>query len=652
MPVFKLNGPPASEVLAQLEKLLASDIFARADRLGRFLRFVVTHTLEARSEPLKEYVIGVEVFDKDDGFDSRIDPIVRVEAGRLRSKLREYYDGPGNADDVRIELPKRGYTPSFRYSAPDMSARPQIADIESGHPEGPKASSLPGKRRSAIPWYAATFALAVLLIAGLAYLWRGDWSTSIGARDLSSAGAATAKVSIAVLPLEHLSGRRDDQYYSDAITEAVITQLSQVRPLLVISMKSVQRYRGTTKPMSEIARELNVTHVLGGSVLRAGDRVRVSVRLIDGETNRSVWAQSYDRDAQDVLAVQRDVSARIARALTGKMWPPQQAAQAAVRIDPDAYEDYAKGRFFRNQVSADGFRKGIDYFRRAIEKQPKYAPAYSGMASCYCLLGGHGLELVPPHETMSAAKEAALQALHLDESLAEPHAILGIIRTKYDWDWEGAERAFKRALELEPSYAQGHTWYSFYLEAMGRHAEAIKEATLAHELNPVSLESGVNLAWQFYQTHRYDAAFTQLKKTLELSPDSWAVHWALGQYYREKKMYPEAIAALQKSTDLQGGHTLAKSTLGYTHAVAGQTADAVRIVRELEAMSQETYVSPAHIAIIYAGLGDAELAFAWLEKAYLVRARAMAWLNVTREWDSLRADPRFAALVRKVGLKN
>lgn len=643
-----VREPSAEEVSSQLEKMLASDVFSRADRLSRFLRFVVTHLLEGNVGSLKEYVVGVQVFEKGGEFDPRIDPIVRVEAGRLRSKLREYYDGQGQADHVRIELPRRGYTPSFRYRTPDTPALSSTGDTAHGRAGGTEKSISDGFR-SVVPWYAATGALAVLLIVGLIYVWQTRLPSTPRLDQSSAGSAALAKLSIAVLPLNNVSGRQDDEYYSDAITEAVITKLARVKPLAVISLKSVMRYKQSDKPASEIARELDVTHILKGSLVRAADRIRISVELIDGQTDRSIWDQSYDRDAKDVLAIQGDLSAQIAQTLTGTMWPAAKGGGAS-QIGPEAYEAYAKGRYFRNQLTANGFEKGIEYFRKVITEQPEFAPAYSGLASCYCLLGGHGLELVPPHQTMSAAKEAALKALHLDESLAEPHAVLGIIRTKYDWDWEGAERAFKRALELEPSYAQAHAWYSLYLEAMQRPVEAVLAAARARDLDPLSLGHNINLAWQLHQARRDDEALAQMQKTMELYPEFWGAHWALGQYYREKKQYSEALAELQKAVELGGGYTLAKSTLGYTYAVAGKRTEAIKIVRELEAMSQETYVSPAHIAVIYAGLGDNEVAFAWLEKAYLARARAMAWLNVSREWDGLRTDPRFAALLRKVGL--
>ena len=644
-----LPEPSADEVSHQLEKMLASDVFSRADRLSRFLRFVVTHVLERSAGSLKEYVIGVQVFGKGGKFDPRIDPIVRVEAGRLRSKLREYYDGLGQADHVRIELPKRGYAPSFRYRDRDTPALSSIGDMAHGGTGDTEKSSSDRSSR-AVPWYAATGALAVLLIVGLIYFGQSRLPSTARLDESSAGSVAPAKISIAVLPLHSVSGRQEDEYYGDAITEAVITKLARVKPLAVISLKSVLRLKETDKPASEIARELNVTHLLKGTLVRSAGRIRISVQLVDGQTDQSIWDQSYDRDAKDVLAIQRDLSAHIAQALTGRMWPAAKAGGAS-QIGPEAYEAYATGRYFRNQITADGFEKGIEYFRQVISKEPEFALAYSGMASCYCLLGGHGLELVPPHKTISAAKEAALKALHLDESLAEPHAILGIIRTKYDWDWEGADRAFKRALELEPSYAQAHAWYSLYFEAMQRPIEAVLAAARARDLDPLSIGHNINLAWQLHQARRDDEAYAQMQKTMELNPQFWGAHWVLGQYYREKKQYSESIAELQKAVALGGGYTLAKSTLAYTYAVAGKRAEAIEIVRELEAKSQETYVSPAHIAVIYAGLGDKDVAFAWLEKAYLARARAMAWLNVSREWDGLRADPRFEALLRKVGLE-
>lgn len=636
----RLDESSVVAIRKQLERILASEVFLTSDRLRRFLRFTVEHVLAHNTEPLKEYLIGVQVFDKEESFDPRLDAIVRVEAGRLRSKLREYYDAPGRSDRLRIKLPKRGYTPVFEYTDSQPSDTAKAADRR-------YQDASPSGRRPY--WYIAMTAVAGLALLSGLYFW------STGPLRLSLTGPTTeagrpARITVAVLPLKNLSGNPDEEYFSDAMTDALITQLAQLKPLHVISMTSVMRYKGAARTVSEIARELNATHVLEGSVLHTTDKVRITAQLIEARTDQHLWAESYERSVVDVLGLQDEVSQRIAQALAGEMLQTSQTPATLSSIDPAVFEAYARGRYFRNQLTSDGFQKGIGYFRQVIDRQPGYAPAYAGIASCYCLLGGHGLELVAPREGIPQAKAAALKALELDDTLAEPHGILGIIRTKYDWDWEGAERAFKRALTLQPSFAQGHAWYSLYLEAMGRYEEAVAQAEMARQLDPLSLGTNVNLAWQLLQAGRDDQAIVELEKTLELNPAFWGTHWALGHYYLKKKKSEDAIAALHKAVDLGGGHTLSRSTLGYGYAVSGRRSEAIEIARELEVMSQDTYVSPAHIAAIYAALEDKDQAFAWLEKAFLARSRSLAWLDVAREWDGLRADPRFAVLRKKVGL--
>ncbi|MEE8251895.1 MAG: tetratricopeptide repeat protein [Gemmatimonadales bacterium] len=645
------DGVTAETVRNQLANILASESFSRSDRSSRFLRFIVEHVLDGRTEPLKEYVIGVEVFDKDESFDPRVDAIVRVEAGRLRTKIKEYYGEEGRSHPVRIELAKRGYVPVFRYLPSE------VGDSRSTEPQRPVEASKrllqPSLEKFRVPWFGLAAGIVVLLLVVGVYFWTGSQPPKVepDAEGPQGAPLQPPKFSVAVLPLKNLSRDSAEEYFSDAMTDALITSLAKINPMQVTSMTSAMHFKGADEPISKIARELNVGHIVEGSVFRYEDRVRITAQLIDGRTDKHVWAESYERAATDILALQRDVSWRIAGALAGEMLRTKSVEPTQPStIEPAAYEAYLKGRYFRNKLSEDGFKKGVAYFQRAIDGQPDYAPAYAGMASCYCLLGGHGLELTAPREGMPKAKAAAQKALEIDSELAEPYGVLGIIRTKYDWDWDGGEKALRRALELNPSFAQGHAWYSIHLEAMGRHEEAILEAERARELDPLSLGANVNLGWQLYQAGRHREAVEQYNKTLELDPSFWGAHWALGVYFQSQGRFEEAITALKKAVERKSGHTLALSTLAYTYAVSGNRAEALKILEGLKARSRKTYVSPAHIATIYAGLGEKDQAFEWLEKAYTARSRSLAWLNVAQEWNDLRSDPRFTALLAKVGL--
>jgi TolB-like protein/Tfp pilus assembly protein PilF len=456
--------------------------------------------------------------------------------------------------------------------------------------------------------------------------------------------------SLAVLPLRDLSADGTENYFSDGMTEALITRLAKRGSVRVISRTSVMQYKDIDRPLADIARELGASHIIEGSVLRIGDKIRITAQLIEAATDHHVWAESYQRNFSEVLALQDEVVGRIVASLPGQSVPPSDVAATGLpAIDPAAYEANLRGRYFLNKMTEEGFRKGIAYFDEAIEKAPEFAPAHSGMATCYCLLGGHGFELVKPSEGMPTAKKAVLEALRLDDSLAEPHAFLGIIRLKYEWDWPGAEQSFKRSIELNPSYAQARIFYSFYLEAMGQQEAAVHEAERARAGDPLSRAANINLGWQYLQAGRLEEARQVMEKTAELDATFWGVHWGLGHYHRLKGDYGEAIAAFQKAAAAGGGHALPLSALGYTYAIAGQAVQARTMLDRLTTLARDGYVSPFNNAIIHAGLGDKENAFAWLEMAYAERSRSMAWLNVTKELEGLRADPRFESLLRRIG---
>ena len=480
-----LGDPAESEILAQLERILSSADFAASSRLKNFLSYLVAETLAGRSDQLKEYAIAIDVFDRDDNFDPQTSSIVRVEASRLRSKLEKFNATAGRNDAVRISLKPGGYVPSFDSVA--NSESPPAAEIETTI-ETPRPTGL---SRSAI---YAIVPVALIAVIGLIGFGQNDfWQRAAPAEQ-----ALDMTHSVAVLPLRNLSGDSSEDYFGDGMTDALITGLARERVAHVTSMTSVMAYKNVDRPMSEIGNELGVSHLVEGSVMRVGDDVRITVQLIEAATDRHLWAESYDGEMSDVLALQRDVVQRIVGSMAQHVTARAEPNPTRITdIDPLAYEAHLKGRFFLNKMTEDGFDKGIEYFKQAIEKAPDFAPSHSGMAACYCLLGGHGFELVVPREGMPTAKKAVMEALRLDSSQAEPHAFLGIIQLKYDWDWRSAEESFNRAIDLNPSYARGHIFYSFFLEAMGRQDEAIREAEAARTLDPLSRAANVNLGWQY-----------------------------------------------------------------------------------------------------------------------------------------------------------
>lgn len=310
-----------------------------------------------------------------------------------------------------------------------------------------------------------------------------------------------------------------------------------------------------------------------------------------------------------------------------------------------------KGRYFREQLTEQGFRKGIEYFEEAIAEDPSYAEAYAGLAGCYCLLGGHGMEIERPRDLLPRAKEAAERALALDPSLAEAHAVIGMIELKYEWNLDEADRRFKKAVQLNPSYAQSFLWYSLYYEVLGRSDEAIRSAQRARDLNPLSLEANVNLAQQCYRAGQYDRAIEQLESALELNPNFWGAHWVLGDCYQRKGLYTGAVASLSRASLLSDSNPAPMGSLGYAYACSGKNQLALGVLEDLKELATQKYVSPFNIAIIYVGLGDKDRAMEWLEEGYQERSRSMIWLNVDNRFDPLREDPRFQDLLRRIGLR-
>jgi eukaryotic-like serine/threonine-protein kinase len=457
--------------------------------------------------------------------------------------------------------------------------------------------------------------------------------------------------SVAILPLADLSEHAEPDYFADGMTEALITDLAKINALRVISRTSVMQYKGVQRPLPQIARELNVDAVVEGSVLRSGNRVRITAQLIHAASDEHLWAESYERDLRDVLSLQGEVARAIANEIQVKLTSQDQARLVSAHsVDPEAYQLYLKGRFYWNKRTEAGLKRGIEYFHQAIDLDPNYALAYAGIADCYSLLGWDLFGALPPREALPIAKAAAKKALETDDSLAEAHNSLAWTKLAFDWDWMGAEREFKRAIELNPGYAITHHWYAECLAGMGRYAEALAEIRQAQELDPLSLIISSIVGWVFYFDRRDDQAIAEFRKTLELDPNFWVAHWTLGRAYEQKAMFVEAIAEIQKAIDFSGGSPLSLAALGHTYAVWGRRAEAERVLNELKESSKQGYISPYGIAAIHAGLGEKDQAFIWLEKAYEERSGWLIWLRAEPISDPLRSDPRFQDLLRRIGL--
>jgi TolB-like protein/Flp pilus assembly protein TadD len=462
------------------------------------------------------------------------------------------------------------------------------------------------------------------------------------------------RLKLVVLPFANLSGNPEQEYFSDGMTEEMIAQLGRLNPnqLAVIARPSAMHYKGTAKRIDEIGRELGVDYILAGSVRRVGERVRITAQLAEASNQIQVWAESYDRRLSDILRLQADVAEAIAREIQIALAPmARESNKIQDQVAPEAYEAYLKGRYYWNKRTEQALRQASSYFQQAIEKCPDYAPAYAGLADSYILLGDTSYGVLRPCEAMQIAKNAAVRAVEIDESLAEAHTSLASVKEQFERDFKGAEKEYKRAIALQPGYAIAHHWYAYYLADVGRLAEAQAEIECARELDPLSLIINADLGWVYYLARNYDRAVEQLRKTLELDPDFVRAHYLLGRTYLEKGMYNQAVQELQKATDLSRGNAVYLAGLGCGYAKSGKTREAMRILDELvEMRSSQAYVPPYDIALVLVALGQQDSAFTWLEKAFEENSDFKDELKVGPMLDPLRSDPRFQELLRRVGL--
>ncbi|GAC1662421.1 MAG: hypothetical protein NVS9B9_24190 [Ktedonobacteraceae bacterium] len=457
---------------------------------------------------------------------------------------------------------------------------------------------------------------------------------------------------MAVLPFVNVSGDPNIEYLSDGITESLINSLSQIPRLKMIASSSVFRYKGQETDPHKVGLELGVKAVLTGRVTKRNDSLSINAELVDVRENVHIWGSQYNRKLSDLLAVQEEISREISEKLRLKLTGAEQKRLIKNYTDnTEAYQLYLKGRYYWNKRTEEDVKKAILYYHQAIDRDPNYALAYSGLADSYNSLGfSFDVGSLPPQEAIPKAKAAALKALEIDDTLAEAHTSLAYAKQLYDWDWQGSEREFKRALELDPNYVNAHHWYSHYLISVGRTDESLIESKLSLETDPLSLIINTHLGWYFIYTHRYELAIEQLQKTLEMDPHYGLTHWYLGLAYEQKAMYAEAETELSNATVLLKGNTGVKSDLGHLYAVSGKKDEAQKIINELQEQSKRRYVSSYQIALIYNGLGKKEQAFIWLEHAYQERADLLVYLQADPRLANLHTDPLFQDLVRKVGL--
>ena len=554
---------------------------------------------------------------------------------RLRQALN---DSAGNPRFVET-LPRRGY----RFLAPVQIINaaedgPNLIEIPPAE-LAPRAGDLPEAKGVSrlLSWKRSSWALLLVLLGVTAWILR------------PKNGPSPVIRSLAVLPLENLSHDPSQDYFADGMTDELITELGQISELRVISRTSAMTYKGAHKSLPQIAGELNVDAVVEGTVLRSGDQVRITAQLIQASADKHLWAQSYEGDVHQTLALQRQVARAIAEEIQIELTSHERDVLKSVKtVNPDAYEAYLKGRFFWNKRTADGMKEAISYFSQAIEKDPNYAPAYAGLTDSYALAGDWKYGVLAPKDAYPKAKAAALKAVELDGTLGEAHISLALCLDNFDWDFSYAGKEFTRGIELSPSYATGHDWYGWHLASLGRNGEALGQVEKAENLDPLSLIISSDLAEEFLIDHRYDEAATQTQKTINMDRFFAPAHYVLGATFVQKHKYDEAIAELQKATQLSEGSTAFNANLAYAYAVSGRRSEAVKILADLKNHSQHGFSNAPEIALVYVGMNDKDQAMTWLNKAF--DERFSPWVLMRPAFDPLRSDQRFQDLLHRIGL--
>jgi serine/threonine protein kinase/Tfp pilus assembly protein PilF len=484
------------------------------------------------------------------------------------------------------------------------------------------------------------------MMAGLSIVGVLNFGASLGL--FTRQGGRSEVHSIAVLPLENLSHDPQQEQLADGMTDALIAALSKIKSLRVTSRDSAMVYKNAHKPALLIARELGTKTLTEGSVVRSGDLVRVAIRLRTGSTGRVRWAQTYTRNIQELPALHSNAAIAIAREIQIGLTPQEEALVSNERsVSQQAYEAYLRGRYQLYKHTHDGLQKSIEYFKEAIDIDPAYAPAWAGLADGYYEMSG---AILPPGDAMPKARSAALKAVAIDPTLAEPYATLAQIQAQYDWDWTASEASYKRALKLNPSHAQGHLYYAWYLAEQGRIQEAIPEADEAYRLDPLPPTRATNAAWFYYLARRIDEAITRLRQILSLDPNAAIAHQSLGLAYEQKGMLEQAAAEFQKAGTADMDETAWLFSLGHVYAVAGKRDQARQILDQLQERSKQRYVNAYYPGLIRLALGEKDRAFAWFEKALLDRSEELLFLKVDPRLDSVRSDPRYSSLVRRIGL--
>jgi TolB-like protein/Flp pilus assembly protein TadD len=575
------------KVAGQLNRILTSKAFRQADRLKRFLAFIVEETLAGRGERLKEFVVGVEVFGKDDSFDPRNDPIVRVQARRLRAQLARYYREEGPGDDLVIDIPKGGYATTFK-------------PLKSPVPKRPATSSL------------------------------------------------VSRNTVLVLPFADHSQASDQKYFCEGLSQEIIHTLAGVHTIRLVSSTSLDA--DSHCDVRETADRLNAALIVTGSVRKSGEEARITTNLIDTATGCYLWSGSIDRKLDSIFVVQEEVARAIAEQLKTELTASAQSKGSGRPAgNLAAYNLYLQGRYHLNQRTEESLSKAEEFFEKAIVEDAQYSHAYSGLADAYSLLGHYGV-LAPAEVWTKTASNAAWAVLQ-DENSVEAHTSLAHVKATQDWDWLGAEREFQRAIGLDPRYPTAHHWYAVScLAPLGRLEEAREEMLLAQTLDPVSSIIARDVARVHYYKQDFGAALEQCDHTIELNPHFSPAYWILGLVQEQRGELDESAAAFLRAIQISPRSPIMQAALGRTLALSGKRDEALKILRELHTLSEKRYVSPFELASVHFVLGQTDEGFRWLAKAFQDRCFELISLRVDPRLQSVKSDPRFQSLFSQLGL--
>ena len=567
-------------VREHLDRILSSPTFQQGDRLKRFLKFIVLEAVAGRRHELKEYVIGVQVFGKEDSFDPRTDPIVRVQARRLRAKLVRYYQEEGRADETVIELPKGGYAPVFKQRDTPVLIKRSVA------------------------------------------------------------AALVSRNTVAVLPFADHSLEHDLDYFCRGVREEIVHRLARFSSLRILASDE-PRVTGD---------KTDAAMIIGGSVRRSGERIRLTAQLIDGATGCYIWSESVDALVGEVFPAQERVAEAIAQRIEPELGErPHGAASRRPNENLAAHNLYLQGRYHLNQRTEEGLRKALDFFEKSLIEDAEYAAAHAGLSDAYGLLAHYGV--FGPAEVWTKAAASATAAVMLDANSAEAHTSLAHVKATQDWDWAGAEREFQRAICLDPRCATSHHWYAMScLSPLGRLDEALDEISVAQALDPVSSIVARDLAVIHFYRRDFETALEQCDHTIELNPHFAPAYWILGVIQEERKDFDESAAAFQRAVHLSPQTPRMHGALGRTFALAGRRKQALEVLKKLESYARERYVSPLEFAWIQFALGETDLGFRWMQKALEDRSFDLISIKVDPRFDALKGDPRFETLARRMGV--